>query len=223
MGYQNGPEAVYAARTRMRRVTSIWSKDQAARQAAPLFLASLLGLAACSLSNVDHKTLPDGSHELTCRSHLSTCLVAIQETCAEAGYDVVSASEERKRAGPATIETETVRSQATVRCRTTPAIFGGDSAKPEAPRPAPSAPVSAPPPPVCQPGTTQVCVGTGACQGGQQCLRDGSGFGECDCGPPPAPQIPAENTNPPAPLPAPNAVPAPSPAPTGSAPKTPGP
>ncbi len=35
---------------------------------------------------------------------------------------------------------------------------------------------------VCNPGDTRECVGPGACPGGQECLKDGSGYGECDCG-----------------------------------------
>ncbi len=35
---------------------------------------------------------------------------------------------------------------------------------------------------VCAPGTTQECVGSGACKGGQQCREDGTGWGACDCG-----------------------------------------
>ena len=34
----------------------------------------------------------------------------------------------------------------------------------------------------CVPGVTQACVGPGACNGGQACLADGSGFAPCDCG-----------------------------------------
>jgi hypothetical protein len=34
----------------------------------------------------------------------------------------------------------------------------------------------------CRPGETQRCVGPAACEGGQACLSDGSGFGTCDCG-----------------------------------------
>lgn len=36
--------------------------------------------------------------------------------------------------------------------------------------------------PACVAGSTQACVGPGGCAGGQACLPDGSGFGECDCG-----------------------------------------
>jgi hypothetical protein len=34
----------------------------------------------------------------------------------------------------------------------------------------------------CTPGETQSCFGPGACNGGQSCLLDGSGFSRCDCG-----------------------------------------
>jgi hypothetical protein len=34
----------------------------------------------------------------------------------------------------------------------------------------------------CIPGATQACLGPGACSGAQACLRDGSGYGPCDCG-----------------------------------------
>jgi hypothetical protein len=36
--------------------------------------------------------------------------------------------------------------------------------------------------PRCVPGTTQQCVGVGACLGGQACLPSGDGWGPCDCG-----------------------------------------
>ena len=35
---------------------------------------------------------------------------------------------------------------------------------------------------VCDPGSTQMCLGAGACEGAQVCVADGSGFGACDCG-----------------------------------------
>lgn len=34
----------------------------------------------------------------------------------------------------------------------------------------------------CTPGLSVACVGPGACQGGQVCAADGSGYGPCDCG-----------------------------------------
>ena len=227
MGYEENPEPVYAPAPRMRCVTLLGSHGRVSRRFPPLILAAFAGALGCSLSNVDIKTLPDGSHELTCRSRLSTCLVEIQETCAEAGYDVVTAFEERKRYGPIEPAVEIVRSHATIRCRKMHALIGGESGEPAtaAPKSSASAPPAPPAPPapkpVCQPGATQICVGVGACQGGQQCLPDGSGFGACDCGPAPAP-IPAENT-PAASAPSPSAAPAPVPAPSSNAPKPSGP
>lgn len=72
---------------------------------------------------------------------------------------------------------------------------------------------SALPPPVpvlervCIPGETQACLGPGACSGAQACLRDGSGFGPCDCGP--APVTPTVSENP-------GATPSVAPAQTGA-------
>lgn len=40
---------------------------------------------------------------------------------------------------------------------------------------------------LCVPGVTQACLGPGACSGAQACLRDGSGYGVCDCGTAPTP------------------------------------
>jgi len=64
----------------------------------------------------------------------------------------------------------------------------------------------------CTKGATQACVGPGACQGGQVCLADGSGFGACDCGPQQAAPPAAPGLSPAAPPPAkPAAAPAPEP------------
>lgn len=46
----------------------------------------------------------------------------------------------------------------------------------------PGAPTSVPGERVCIPGTTQACLGPGACSGAQACLESGAGFGPCDCG-----------------------------------------
>ena len=35
---------------------------------------------------------------------------------------------------------------------------------------------------LCVPGTTQACVGSAGCHGGQYCLQNGSGYSPCDCG-----------------------------------------
>lgn len=35
---------------------------------------------------------------------------------------------------------------------------------------------------LCDPGSTQICVGSGVCEGVQVCNLNGSAWGECDCG-----------------------------------------
>lgn len=37
-------------------------------------------------------------------------------------------------------------------------------------------------PQACVPGTTQACLGPGACEGAQACTPQGTGYGPCDCG-----------------------------------------
>ena len=49
------------------------------------------------------------------------------------------------------------------------------------PPPVASAPPAAPST-ACAPNDTRICYGPGACQGGQYCLPDGSGYSACDCG-----------------------------------------
>jgi hypothetical protein len=72
----------------------------------------------------------------------------------------------------------------------------GESEPLPAPLPAPpGAPTSVPGERLCIPGTTQACLGPGACSGAQACLESGVGFGPCDCGPNPA-GAPNPNTPP---------------------------
>lgn len=63
----------------------------------------------------------------------------------------------------------------------------------------PGAPTAVPGERVCIPGTTQACLGPGACSGAQSCLESGAGFGPCDCGPNPSsaptPAIPPSGTD----------------------------
>lgn len=47
------------------------------------------------------------------------------------------------------------------------------ASEPTGPAPAPAR--------ICTPGSTQQCVGAGACSGGQACVADGSGWSPCDC------------------------------------------
>jgi hypothetical protein len=153
-----------------------------------------LALAACAYaSKVQRQAQPDGSYRVVCDNRLTQCLAAIDEVCAK-GYDVLQAYQDVRYAGPIEPNEPTVKSEAVARCRTEGPVFGG-APKPAlpAPEPAPSGETKKPAPPgSCFPGTTQPCVGAGACKGGQPCLPDGTAFGPCDCGGP-SPEAPATN------------------------------
>jgi hypothetical protein len=62
-----------------------------------------------------------------------------------------------------------------------PAVAATPSAAPAPSASPPPAPASAPAQ-HCIPGSTQACLGPGACQGAQACREDGGGYMPCDCG-----------------------------------------
>jgi hypothetical protein len=148
-------------------------------------------LVACSRQGVQTTKLPDGTRELTCSLPLWKCLLHVDDFCKGVSYEVLYASDEQLVYGSQASAVEGRRSHAVLRCLkpgaslpdAPPPVADVAPATPEKPTPPPPAP-----PPSCVPGTTQACVGAAACSGGQACLRDGSGFGPCDCGPaaPPA-------------------------------------
>lgn len=85
--------------------------------------------------------LADGSYELKCQGELSTCLIQMEKTCKDYGYEVLRATEKRERSGPIEpLPNEVVRSEAIVRCRKPNALL---SVEPPPPAPAPT---EAPPP-----------------------------------------------------------------------------
>ena len=148
-------------------------------------LASTLILLAlaCAHDAPDRRRLADGSYRLECEVELSKCLAKVEEVCGDHGYDVVQAKEERRRAGPIEMQGEHVVSDAVVRCRRPDALLSdptGPAASAGPGAPAPSAAAR------CFPGSTQRCVGPGACEGAQTCRADGLSFGACDCGAAPA-------------------------------------
>lgn len=146
---------------------------------------------------VKYERLPDGSYAFKCEDELWVCLSHVQSVCKGNPYVVHEGWDEPNTSGVEQYRIETHRSQAHVRCvrpgslakATSPVnapvqapvvahTVPGQSKAPPSPQPAP-APAPAR---VCVPGSTQSCVGPGACPGGQSCLPDGSGFGPCDCG-----------------------------------------
>ena len=153
--------------------------------------AALFVTVACAKPDVEIRALPDGTRELACRHTLPQCLSHVDDVCKGASYEVLYATDTQKIYGsPSSNEVESRTSQAVIHCL-------GPHQKPmgEAPAvaaaapstaavvPAPVTAIEAPAAPhVCAPGATQACVGVAGCTGGQACLRDGSGWGECDCG-----------------------------------------
>jgi hypothetical protein len=162
------------------------------------FFVLFSSLYGCSRAGVTTARLPDGTREIRCEHALWKCLLHVDDYCRGASYEVLRASDEQLVYGSQTSAVEGRRSYALIRCMkpgvSPPPPEDLAAATPEPPAAAPAAapaapsPLPAPPPPAsakverCVPGATQTCVGPAACNGGQACLPDGSGFGPCDCG-----------------------------------------
>jgi hypothetical protein len=97
-----------------------------------LGLAAVLvsGLVACALVAPPVRKLPDGSYRIACNDRLSTCLGAFENICEWHGYDVISASERRRRTDLRDVPNETVTSEAQVRCKLGEPLFGSSPAPP---------------------------------------------------------------------------------------------
>jgi hypothetical protein len=149
----------------------------------------------CSKPPVVPERLADGRFSFKCDSELWVCLSHVKELCRGGPYAVDGAWDQATNVGVDQTRVETHRSQAIVRC-----LHRGQDprrlfARPDDPKPVEHGPVGTPAKAAsvattttvttarpCVPGTTQACVGPAACAGGQACLPDGSGFGQCDCG-----------------------------------------
>ncbi len=144
-----------------------------------LTLCMLVSSACASQSGVQKQELERGVFQLDCSMPLGRCSEEADRVCDGRGYDVVEGYDQRKLYGHAAGESqvEARSSRLVVSCRDA----RGESTAPEKPPAAASKP-SPPRLSVCTPGGTQRCVGPGACEGGQSCLPDGSGYAACDCG-----------------------------------------
>jgi hypothetical protein len=157
--------------------------------------ACLLGLVlvACGGSSAARsREVSPGTWELDCSSSIGRCTDEANRLCGGRGYDIVSGYDRAKVYGH-----EAGESQVEVRMSSLTVVCNDKDGKSRLPPDATTTPPAAPPavvPPaapasassrslLCTPGTTQRCFGAGACEGGQSCLADGSGFGPCDCGP----------------------------------------
>src|SRR5688572_30890912 len=93
------------------------------RRFAPILAGfCVLSVASACSSGSRRLLLPDGSYELKCEGPLSTCLMQMEKTCADNGYEVLRATEKRERVGPMEMQTDIVRSEGIVRCRNSNAL-----------------------------------------------------------------------------------------------------
>ena len=160
----------------------------------PRFVATLVafaGLASCATPNVTMERRPDGLYHVKCKTPLQLCLNEAERVCDRKRYAVVRAFDEHNLRGDSSQPEDFRTSEAFFRC------VGGawrdeDKAAMSGDLGAGVGIVVAAPALACMPGSTQVCVGAGACKGGQSCAADGSRFSSCDCGgtPPPPPPPP---------------------------------
>jgi hypothetical protein len=147
-----------------------------------MFRAYLLGslfLAGCATGNVERHRLADGSWQFTCKLSMDECVRHVEQVCSDKRYRILAGNSQNivRDVPPGTREYHT--SDLTVTCGDEGAP-SPEGAGPTLARPAASAG------PVCVAGTTQACVGTAGCAGGQACRPDGTGYGPCDCGTAPA-------------------------------------
>jgi hypothetical protein len=125
--------------------------------------------------------LKDGSYKLDCDKKLTECLRRAKTFCGDQGYQIVQGNEENTLVGVEGHKTGHLLARVVFYCA------GEAPARPlKLPPRAPASPAAAEPERVCVPGSTQRCIGPGACEGGQACLKDGSGYGPCECAPGPA-------------------------------------
>lgn len=202
---------VIAASGRRRRIDGVWCAldpaakpgiDQQKRRRAtgsrPSTFAALAlwVLAGCgALRATKPEGLPGGDYRSRCDQPLHACLTSFESVCGD-GYDVVRAAETRERKGSYPTVRESFTSEAVVRCRTPQSLIGDarergaagaglapPSGATAAAAPQPSTATAPDRPRGCFPGSTQACLGPGACAGAQVCAADGARFGACDCGP----------------------------------------
>src|SRR6187399_1034106 len=77
----------------------------------------LVVTAGCAKPDVEIRSLPNGTRQLTCRHTLSQCLSHVDDVCKGASYEVLYATDTQKVYGsPSSNEVESRTSQAVVHC-----------------------------------------------------------------------------------------------------------
>jgi hypothetical protein len=168
-------------------------------------------LLACGTAEVQSQKLKDGSWTFTCELSMDECIRRVQERCPAQRYRIIEGTSETRLRDAPPFERAYHTSRLHLRCNDAGAdvlisTSGSDDSALTS--------VAASKARECGVGETRACIGPGACQGGQACLPDGSGFGACDCGSVAASATPVA----PGPAPVPDAVAPPPSATTGAAP-----
>jgi len=165
-----------------------------------LILTTTLTIVGCAKAGMT--TMPDGSHRIVCERGMKVCISRADKVCGDDGYTIVSGTTKKHLLGGdgSSYREMAENAELIISCGDTPPPPAAEETKYVALPPRTDQPV--PGTAACVPGASQLCVGPAACQGGQVCLADGSGFGACDCGPS---ATPAPGTAP-APAPAPGSV-----------------
>jgi hypothetical protein len=156
----------------------------------PIALLGFL-LAACHAATLPAVRQPDGTWHLECGGTLELCVQKAREVCKGGGYVVLSGMDKQQIFGAelGVSQVEVRQAELNVACANRrgdlPKVLVSNSLSlpPRPPEPEPEVGAAKKPAvTACTPGTTQRCVGAGACAGGQACVADGSAFGPCDCG-----------------------------------------
>jgi hypothetical protein len=157
-----------------------------------------VSLVACSNVVVPSSRRPDGSWQLKCGAAMDACVRRASELCKERGYVVLGGMSKRQLYGAelGVSQVEERESELEIACadrrgelpKVLHPLASSEAASASPVSSAIALPPSQSPAPSnaqgasCTPGSTQRCVGPGACAGGQACLADGSGYAACDCG-----------------------------------------
>lgn len=151
-------------------------------------LGSLVLLTACGAQEFQSQKLADGSYRFQCELPMDECIRRAQETCRAQRYRILEGTSETRLRDAPPFEQAYHTSRLHLKCSEDNAdVLLSIDKKEDVGESKNDASAATKPSKVCSAGETRACVGAGACQGGQACLPDGTGFGTCDCAAPAAP------------------------------------
>ena len=148
-------------------------------------LTGLALLTACGAAEFQSQKRGDGSYRIQCELPMDECIRRARSTCQHQRYRILEGTSETRLRDAPPFEQAYHTSRLHLKCTDgDDFLLAIDSKNNQNAAPSPSK--------VCSAGETRVCVGAGACKGGQACLPDGTSFGSCEC----APEAPATDTAP---------------------------